>query len=420
MNRKVCKAFFVALSLIIMCLIFAFSSQEANTSQSVSNGFLNTLFSLIIPNFKRLSLAEKTTLLETFSTTTRKLAHFGIYSALGFSLNATCYNDYKLSRRLRPIFVLGFGLFYAAFDEVHQYFVPGRAMKFTDVFIDFCGVAFGAFILFVLYYLTKRGKSMNLNNIDIYELIKRDLGKIIYKSKKGIVAVTNEKDLVLTSLNDYNEFNAVLEKYNLSPDTITAKEDILYKEILKNNQVFRSLPCSQWVYTKLTPPQYNHSDIRMLDIQYLDVILKHYKLVSDKEYIIDRLNNKMIFGIFENDKIAGFIGIHSEGSIGMLEIFPEYRRKGYGYILEAYVIEQLLDKGFVPFCHVVDGNEASYKLQEKLGFKKSSKPNIWINIKAWVKTQASFYLYLLISTRLCSVLRCIFSIFSITSFSPFP
>ena len=90
----------------------------------------------------------------------------------------------------------------------------------------------------------------------------------------------------------------------------------------------------------------------------------------------------MIFGIFENNKIAGFIGVHGEGSIGMLEIFPEYRRKGYGYILEAYVIEQLLDKGYVPYCHVVEGNDASYKLQEKLGFKKSSKPNIWINIKA--------------------------------------
>ena len=385
MNRKVCKAIFMVLSLIIMLVIFVFSSQEANTSQSVSNGFLTTLFSLILPNFNDMSVIDKEALLEAFSTMVRKLAHFGIYSALGFTINGAYYNDYKISRKSRPIIVLGIGLIYAISDEIHQYFVPGRAMKFTDVIIDFSGVAFGAFIFFVIFFLTKRGKAMNLNNVDIHELIKRDLGKIIYKSKNGIVAVTNEKDLVLTSLKDYNEFNAVIKKYNLSPDTITAKEDTLYKEILNNYNVFRSLPCSQWVYTKLTPPKYDKCDVRALDIQYLDVILEHYKLVSNKEYIVDRLNNKMIFGIFENNKIAGFIGVHGEGSIGMLEIFPEYRRKGYGYILEAYVIEQLLDKGYVPYCHVVEGNDASYKLQEKLGFKKSSKPNIWINIKAWDK-----------------------------------
>ena len=385
MNRKVCKAIFVFLTLIIMLTIFLFSSQEASASQNVSNGFLTGLFSLILPKFNELSLIEKEAILESFSTIIRKFAHFGIYSALGFCLNGACYNDYKLSRRIRPIFVLSFGTVYAITDEIHQYFVPGRAMKVTDIFIDFCGVMFGAFILFALYFLTKRGRALDFNNADIFQLLKRDLGKIIYKSKNGIVAVTNDNDLVLTSLKNYNELNEVLKKHNISPKTITVKEDSLYQEILNNLNVYRSLPCSQWVYQKLKAPKYKKSDIRVLDESFIDVILEHYKLVSDKEYIVDRVKNKMIFGIFENNELAGFIGIHSEGSIGMLEIFPQFRRKGYGYILEAFAIEQLLDKGYLPYCHVVEGNDASYKLQEKLGYKKATKPNIWINIKAWDK-----------------------------------
>ena len=383
MNRKVCKAIFVVLTLLIMLVIFMFSSQEANISQGVSDGFLATIFSLIVPKFNQLSLIEKQALLDGFSKLVRKLAHFSIYSALGFSLNAACYNDYKLSRKIRPVFVLGVGLLYAISDELHQYFVPGRAMKFTDVIIDFLGIAFGAFILFVVFSLTKRGRAMNLNNVDIYELIKRDLGKIIYKSKNGVIATTNDKELILSSLKDYNEFATVLNSNSISPNTITVKEDSLYNEILENFSVSRSLPCSQWVYTKLTPPKYEKSNIKVLDMSYLDKVKEHYKLVSDDQYLVDRLNNKMMFGIFEENELAGFIGIHSEGSIGMLEIFPKFRRKGYGYILEAYAIDALLDKGYTPFCHVVEGNEASYKLQEKLGYKKADKPNIWINIKAW-------------------------------------
>ena len=122
MNRKVCKAIFVVLTLLIMLVIFMFSSQEANISQGVSDGFLATIFSLIVPKFNQLSLIEKQALLDGFSKLVRKLAHFSIYSALGFSLNAACYNDYKLSRKIRPVFVLGIGLLYAISDELHQYF----------------------------------------------------------------------------------------------------------------------------------------------------------------------------------------------------------------------------------------------------------------------------------------------------------
>ena len=41
----------------------------------------------------------------------------------------------------------------------------------------------------------------------------------------------------------------------------------------------------------------------------------------------------MFFGAFVDGQLAGFVGEHSEGSMGMLEIFPAYRRRGLGYSL---------------------------------------------------------------------------------------
>ena len=39
-----------------------------------------------------------------------------------------------------------FGVFYAATDEVHQYFVPGRSARLFDVGLDTIGVLTGIYI----------------------------------------------------------------------------------------------------------------------------------------------------------------------------------------------------------------------------------------------------------------------------------
>ena len=84
------------------------------------------------------------------------------------------------------------------------------------------------------------------------------------------------------------------------------------------------------------------------------------------------------FGAFVGGALAGFIGTHAEGSMGMLEIFPEYRRRGLGCALEAGLIRRLLERGEIPFCQVIEGNEASMRLQEKLGMTFSDEPVYWM------------------------------------------
>ena len=72
----------------------------------------------------------------------RKLAHFTEYALFGSMLvNAFIRNTF-----LRPLLVtILVGVLYAASDEIHQYFVPGRSMRFFDVCIDSAGILFGTF-----------------------------------------------------------------------------------------------------------------------------------------------------------------------------------------------------------------------------------------------------------------------------------
>ena len=98
-------------------------------------------------------------------------------------------------------------------------------------------------------------------------------------------------------------------------------------------------------------------------------IVAHYGLL-DRAEIEDHLAHGWIRGGFDaNGALVGFIGEHEEASMGMLEVFPAARRHGYAFALEAALIDELLQAGRVPFCHVAPANEASRGLQRKLGLR---------------------------------------------------
>lgn len=139
-------------SLLIMYLIFQFSAADATHSSALSNGitasaveFLNRLFSL------HLSLKEQAGIVSALHTFVRKCGHFLEYMALGFFLFPAFHHTFdSLHRKWQFLFPWIFCFCYAASDEIHQLFVPGRAGMFRDVVLDSIGAAFGilCFLLF--------------------------------------------------------------------------------------------------------------------------------------------------------------------------------------------------------------------------------------------------------------------------------
>lgn len=118
-----------------MAVIFWFSHQSGAASQSLSDGVLAKILAAVgvwIP-----------------SAVIRKAAHaaeFALLAALLFhALYHTC-------GRGRPVLSWGLTVLYAATDELHQLFVPGRACRFFDVCIDAAGALAG--VLFCLLVLT--------------------------------------------------------------------------------------------------------------------------------------------------------------------------------------------------------------------------------------------------------------------------
>lgn len=126
-------------SVLMMILIFIMSSFAAADSDQQSGLIVNAL-TTAFPDLKNV---------EFLVTIIRKTAHFLEYALFGF-LTA---RSFKLSNK-STWFAVPFCALYAATDEFHQTFIPGRSGELTDILLDTAGATFGI----TIYYLTHRKK----------------------------------------------------------------------------------------------------------------------------------------------------------------------------------------------------------------------------------------------------------------------
>ncbi len=167
-----------------------------------------------------------------------------------------------------------------------------------------------------------------------------------------------------------------------SPDLFLIHQDFCREIIARRFGRYGELHCRQHAYFGAEPlpvvlPE--GMELRDLGMDALDLVMEKYTHADgDRDYIAGRLAYGMI-GAYFGETCAGFIGVHGEGSMGLLEVFPEFRRRGVAMALESVMTNRMLEKGLIPYGHVVVGNEASLALQKKLGFTFAEKTVRWMN-----------------------------------------
>ncbi len=112
-----------------------------------SHGLLLSLIHLFLPNA---TATETASLLSLLSVPIRKCAHMALFFALSGIIFAFVKS---FSGKLLYFSSFLFTIAFAAADEIHQAFVPGRGPAVFDVFID----SLGAFLALALFYLILKG-----------------------------------------------------------------------------------------------------------------------------------------------------------------------------------------------------------------------------------------------------------------------
>lgn len=139
-----------------------------------------------------------------------------------------------------------------------------------------------------------------------------------------------------------------------------------------------SNPCRQAVYEKKTPlPVGTELTLRHPDGSDFPKIRDSYDLGLDEE-VREAFESPDFLGGYLDGELVGYIGVHGEGSMGMLHVFEPFRRRGYAEALYATLINDQLRKGRLPYAQVIEGNEASLALQRKLGLRVSDGLLYWM------------------------------------------
>ena len=224
-------------------------------------------------------------------------------------------------------------------------------------------------------------------HIDMIELINR--GRAIY-------IASNNNDILLQDKvtgnfyhtgDDFDFFMRLPKNVRLAIKNIAFHQEDMAKRVKRILSLNTELPCYQAVYTQRERISINglyRADgqptseglvIRPLTEEHIDAVAAIYQ---DEAYISERIKNGCMFGAFVEDVLAGFIGIHDDGCLGMLEVFEEYRGRKIGKALAVYLVNKTLEIGWIPYAQFKFEDEISKDMQETLGLYMSKTPIVWM------------------------------------------
>lgn len=231
-----------------------------------------------------------------------------------------------------------------------------------------------------------------LLHIDMIELINRGRARIVYRDAKELLL----RDMV-SGIYFHTRMADVPTEWNLPQElgkderieciAIHQREMVPFME--KYFHLKTDMECMQGAYTRkeklpvrgLYGPDgrgENGFSIRVLSEEFIPFVTEHYSEIGTEEYVTDRIRHGAVYGAFYDEKIVGFIADHEEGSIGMLYVLPEYRKRHVAMALETYCMNLAVERGEIPYGQVVLGNEASIHLQEKMGICFAKGTIVWM------------------------------------------
>jgi len=255
-------------------------------------------------------------------------------------------------------------------------------------------------------------KKQKLLHVDMTELIARGQAELVYHNGATVCLYDVVSGIYFHTTDSKAQGDIGLEKIkghalsigaivvqkndgegldqNVEIEYLALHQEYMQEAVTELFGMTTSMVCTQAVYTKkeklpitgLYSMNEKNTDfpiqIRKLTAMDFDKAAKFYEGADGVEYLRERMEKGWLYGAYYEGELAGFAGMHTEGSLGMLQVFPEYRRKNIGRALETYIINLALELGYVPYGQVVEGNEKSMGLQKSLGLCFAKTPVYWM------------------------------------------
>ena len=218
-------------------------------------------------------------------------------------------------------------------------------------------------------------------NICMIEAIRRGNARILSAERGAVLLQETNSRVYMLYAREYAAGEALLEQL-LNQDDVrelsVTRADLSRKaqELLGMKLDFEYYHVA---YLENSPPKMDDRvEIHAPSEELADKIAANYEYLN-RDQVVEHIREGHLFGGFVGGELVGFIGEHPEGSIGILEVLPEFRRHGYAYDLESFMIARHYNQGKIPFAQIFTDNDKSLSLQRKLGMTQADQSCFWLS-----------------------------------------
>ena len=245
-----------------------------------------------------------------------------------------------------------------------------------------------------------------LGNVAFIQVIKRGTADILEEDDCGLFLFDTRGEVYMLKTDDVEKGRKWLIKHeDRDYDIMMIYNDELIDFAKERYGFTEEERCYQGVWTKPeAPPLKGLLDFRVATMYDVPFIKEYYedwyathgiRIIAAGELFIAMLPGSGASGescgagahydggnpdegVPSQEVKVGFIGMHPEGSTGLLVVLPEYRKRGFAEEMEAFMCAFALEQGLISYGHVKVENEKSMSLQKKVGVE------FWDGMMSWV------------------------------------
>lgn len=219
-----------------------------------------------------------------------------------------------------------------------------------------------------------------LINVSIIDPIQRNTAEVLYASRECVMIKDKTSGVVMLQTENIELADSLLDNLPYGTDLVVVHNLALADLVERKLGYDKRIPCYQGVYRK-EPFKLPETDlvIRLLREDEADAASQMYRFTVDDA--IKHIRLGLVYGGFDRGNMVALIGLHYQGSMGLLEVKQSCRRKGYGEFMEKFLINCQLEKGLIPYCQIIEDNAPSLALQSKLGLDVSNNKLFWMRKK---------------------------------------
>ena len=225
----------------------------------------------------------------------------------------------------------------------------------------------------IIRYLTKHKR----NNIHMIESLARGKAELLYAEGENILIYNEECRLCMITAKDKEAGEQMLAMAPAKTRLFITNQEFMNELVCRHFSFVVYHECYQVLYTKKEALPVRHKDIRLLTLEHLPYVNEHYDM-GDEKHLRKLIEAKLMYGVFVDGSLAGFMGMHEDGSMGLLYVDKAYRRQHLGESLVCYCTNRMIEQGFIPYAHILADNRASLALQESLGYYVAEKTVFWL------------------------------------------